>query len=116
MLANEDIMEIKDKLLERAKKHTNKLKSELKNITKLKDIIEQYLKGKETTIKTVILSELSKDLEIIIELMNNESGEKNLREEINMEELKLEYYFKQMKEFREKEIFENCTYIWGTIK
>ena len=33
-----------------------------------------------------------------------------------MEELKLEYYFKQMKEFREKEIFENCTYIWGTIK
>ena len=74
--SNEDIMEIKDKLLERAKKHTNKLKSELKNITKLKDIIEQYLKGKETTIKTVILSELSKDLEIIIELMNNESGEK----------------------------------------
>ena len=73
--SNEDIMEIKEKLLERAKKHTNELKSELKNITKLKDIIEQYLKGKETTIKTVMLSELSKDLEIIIELMNNESRE-----------------------------------------
>ena len=62
------------KLLERAKKHTQELKSELKNITKLKDIIEQYLKGKETTIKTVMLSELSKDLEVIIELMNNESN------------------------------------------
>ena len=32
-----------------------------------------------------------------------------------MEELKLEYYFKQMKEFREKEIFENCTYIWEPL-
>ena len=72
--SNEDIMEIKEKLLERAKKHTQELKSELKNITKLKDIIEQYLKGKETTIKTVMLSELSKDLEVIIELMNNESN------------------------------------------
>ena len=32
-----------------------------------------------------------------------------------MEELKLEYYFKQMKEFRDKEIFENCTYIWEPL-
>ena len=32
-----------------------------------------------------------------------------------MEELKLEYYFKQMKEFREKEIFEDCIYVWEPL-
>ena len=32
-----------------------------------------------------------------------------------MEELKLEYYFKQMKEFRESEIFEGCTYVWEPL-
>lgn len=70
--SNEDIMIIKEKLIERAKKHTQELKPELKNITKLKEIIEQYLKGKETTIKTVMLVELQKDLESIINLMNND--------------------------------------------
>lgn len=70
--SNEDIMIIKEKLIERAKKHTQELKPELKNITKLKEIIEQYLKGKETTIKTVMLVELQKDLENIINLMNND--------------------------------------------
>ena len=70
--SNEDIMIIKEKLVERAKKHTQELKPELKNITKLKEIVEQYLKGKETTIKTVMLVELQKDLENIINLMNND--------------------------------------------
>ena len=70
--SNEDIVEIKEKLVERARKHTNELKPELKNIAKLKDIIEQYLKGKETTIKIVILGEFAKDLGIIIQLLNNE--------------------------------------------
>ena len=69
--SNEDIMIIKEKLVERAKKHTQELKPELKNITKLKEIVEQYLKGKETTIKTVMLVELRKDLESIIEMMEN---------------------------------------------
>lgn len=32
-----------------------------------------------------------------------------------MEELKLDYYFKQMNEFSEKEIFENCTYVWEPL-
>lgn len=69
--SNEDIMGIKEKLVERAKKHTKKLKPELKNIKKLKEIVEQYLKGKEITIKTVMLVELRKDLESIIEMMEN---------------------------------------------
>ena len=32
-----------------------------------------------------------------------------------MEELKLKYYFENMDEFRFKEIFENCTYIWEAL-
>lgn len=69
--SNEDIMTIKEKLLERAKKYTVELKPELKNLKKLKQIIEKYLEGKETTIKTVMLIELQKDLEIIIELIKD---------------------------------------------
>lgn len=69
--SNEDIMGIKEKLVERAKKHTKELKPELKNIKKLKEIVEQYLKGKEITIKTVMLVEIRKDLESIIEMMEN---------------------------------------------
>ncbi len=32
-----------------------------------------------------------------------------------MEELKLEYYFKQMSEFSEKEIFEGCINVWDAL-
>ena len=63
-------MGIKEKLLERAKKHTKELKPELKNIAKLKEIIEQYLKGKEKSIKIVMLGELQKDLENIISILS----------------------------------------------
>jgi len=64
-------MEIKEKLMERARKYHIKLKEEEKNIAKLKEIIEQYLKGKETSIKTVILNEFARDLGVIIEKYNN---------------------------------------------
>lgn len=70
--SNEDIMGIKEKLLERARKYKSKLQPELKNIKKLREIVEQYLKGKEITIKTVMLVELQKDLDTIIETMENE--------------------------------------------
>jgi len=69
--SNEDIMAIKEKLMERARKYHIKLKEEEKNIAKLKEIIEQYLKGKETSIKTVILNEFARDLGVIIEKYNN---------------------------------------------
>lgn len=32
-----------------------------------------------------------------------------------MEELKLEYYFKHMEEFSEKDLFTGCTYVWEAI-
>ncbi len=64
--SNEDIVQIKEKLLERAKKNPIKLKPELKNMIKLKEITEQYIEGKEITIKIVMLSEFLRDLERII--------------------------------------------------
>jgi len=63
--SNEDIMLIKDKLVERARKYNNKLTSELKNIEKLNEILTGYLEGKEINIKTVILNEFKKDLEYV---------------------------------------------------
>ena len=32
-----------------------------------------------------------------------------------MQELELNYYFEHIEEFREKEIFENCTYVWEAL-
>ena len=32
-----------------------------------------------------------------------------------MEELKLEYYFKEMEGFRFKEVFEGCIYPWEAL-
>jgi len=75
--SNEDIVSIKDKLIERAKKYPKQLESELKNITKLKEIIEQYMKGKEISIKLVILGEFSKELDLIIEALNKENKVEN---------------------------------------
>ena len=33
-----------------------------------------------------------------------------------MEELNLEYYFKNMGEFSEKELFNNCVEVWEPLK
>ena len=66
--SNEDIVTIKEMLLDRAKKYKIQLEPELKNIKKLKQIIDDYVTGKEPTIKIVMLEELSKELEKIIDL------------------------------------------------
>lgn len=63
--SNEDIMGIKDKLVERARKYSSKLNGELENIKKLNKIVTEYLEGKETNIKTVILNEFKKDLDYV---------------------------------------------------
>ena len=64
--SNEDIMIIKDRLLKRSKEHAKELKSEIDNFKQLKKIIEDYTNGKTTTIKNVILKELSKNIDTII--------------------------------------------------
>ena len=69
--SNEDIMIIKEKLINRAELNGYKLKEETKNIKQLKQIIEAYTAGKEISIKTVMLNEFAKDLDYILGKINN---------------------------------------------
>ncbi len=64
---NEDIVSIKELLLERADKFTKELEPEARNIKQLKQVIEDYTKGKENGIKIVLLKEFAKDLGTILE-------------------------------------------------
>ena len=65
--SNEDIVIIKEKLSNRANKYTKEIEPEMKNIKLLKQIMDDYLKGKEATIKTVMLKEFSKELTYILD-------------------------------------------------
>ena len=65
--SNEDIMMIKDKMINRVNLYTEQIKEETENIKKLKQIMEEYSNGKEISIKTVILKGFAKDLEYIVE-------------------------------------------------
>lgn len=65
--SNEDIVLIKEKLANRAEKYTKQIEPEMKNIKLLKQVLDDYLKGKEPTIKIVMLTDFSKDLGYILE-------------------------------------------------
>ena len=65
--SNEDIVLIKEKLVNRANKYPKQIEPEIKNIKQLKQIIDDYLNGKEPSIKIVMLKEFSKDLGYIID-------------------------------------------------
>ena len=64
--SNEDIMLIKEMLVDRFKKYTEELKEEAQFIKKFKNVLDDYCSGKETSIKVVMLKEFSKDLEEIL--------------------------------------------------
>ena len=64
--SNEDIMLIKEKLIDRADKYTKELEPETKNLKQIKQVIDDYLKTKVPTIKNVILKDFSKSLEYIL--------------------------------------------------
>ena len=64
--SNEDIVLIEEKLVNRADKYPKQIEPEIKNIKQLKQIIDDYLKGKEPTIKIVMLKEFSKSLDMIL--------------------------------------------------
>ena len=66
--SNEDIVLIKEKLLDRANKHKNEIEPEMKNIKQLKQITDDYLNGKSPSIKIVMLKDFSKDLGRILEM------------------------------------------------
>ena len=65
--SNEDIVLIKEKLIDRAERYTKQIEPEMKNMKQLKQIIEDYLKGKNPTIKTVMLKDFAKELEYILD-------------------------------------------------
>ena len=65
--SNEDIVTIKEMLADRAKKYTKEIEPEMKNIKKLKQVIDDYIDGKETTIKLVMLEEFSNELGNILD-------------------------------------------------
>ena len=65
--SNEDIVLIKEMLLDRALKHRDKLADEYQFFKKLKTVLEDYCKGKAISIKVVLLKEFSNDLNKIID-------------------------------------------------
>ena len=69
---NEDIVSIRECLMKRAKKYTKELEPEIENLTKLKNIIDTYLAGKDIGIKIVMLQEFSNDLDTILKIYKNE--------------------------------------------
>ena len=60
--SNEDIVAIKEKILKRAKENQEVAQEEKDNLEKLKRVIDDYIEGKDTTIKVVLLKEFSKEL------------------------------------------------------
>lgn len=64
--SNEDIVLLKEKLEARSDKYAKKIEAEMKNMKQLKQIIDDYVKGKDTTIKIVMLKDFSKSLDYIL--------------------------------------------------
>ena len=87
---NEDIMLIKEMLIDRAVKHKEELREEAKFIVRLKRVLEDYCKGKDINIKIVLLKEFANDLNTIIDLYddmdfsNNESEDES---EVDLDQL-----------------------------
>ena len=69
--SNEDIVIIKEKLINRADKYTKELEPEIKKLKELKQIIDEYTVEKDISIKIVMLKEFSKELGYIIEKYKN---------------------------------------------
>ena len=58
--SNEDIVRIKEMLLDRARRFTENLVEEYSFMKNLKAVLEDYCRGKENTIKTVMLNQILK--------------------------------------------------------
>ena len=65
--SNEDIVTIKEKMVKRAEKYTKEIEPEMKNIKQLKQIMDDYIHGKDISIKIVMLKDFSKELGYILD-------------------------------------------------
>ena len=66
--SNEDVVSIREMLVERSKHNKELIKAEIPNIAKLEKIMEDYVDGKRPTIKTVMIEEFAKELKNIVEM------------------------------------------------
>ena len=85
--SNEDIVTIKEKLADRAKRFPKEIEPEMKNIRKLKQIMDDYIDGKLPSIKIVLLEDFSNELGKILgkyeTKKKNRISEENLALETN---------------------------------
>ena len=90
--SNEDIVTIKEKLLDRAKKYGKELQEELPNLKKLKQVMDDYIDGKEPTIKLVILQDFAEELgNVIAEYKKYEKLSQEVEETAQEAEQSVEY-------------------------
>ena len=68
--SNEDVVTIKEKLVDRANKNVKVLLPELNNVYKLKQIVDDYIGDKMPSIKIVMLQDFSDALQDIINIYN----------------------------------------------
>ena len=73
--SNEDIVIIKEKLLTRANENKEIIVPEISNMYKLKQIIDDYISDKQTTIKTVVLEDFSNTIDYVISTTKKEAEE-----------------------------------------
>ena len=65
--SNEDIVTIKEKMLNRVELYHDEIEPEIKNITQLKQILDDYTSSKDNSIKVVMLRDFAKVLGMIID-------------------------------------------------
>ena len=73
--SNEDIVTIKEKLVDRANRFKKEIEEEIPNIRKLKQIMDDYIDGKLPGIKIVLLQDFSNELGNIIRKYDIEQKE-----------------------------------------
>ena len=66
--SNEDMVAIKEKLADRAKRFPKEIEPEMPSIKKLKQIIDDYIDGKMPSIKIVLLQDFSNELGNILSM------------------------------------------------
>ena len=79
--SNEDIMLIKEMLVDRFKKNPKELEPEASFIYQLKNVLDDYCQGKEKSIKIVMLREFANDLDEILNLYDEKEYKQETSEE-----------------------------------
>ncbi len=78
--SNEDIVTIKEKLLDRAKRYQKEIEEEIPNIKRIKQIMDDYIDGKQPGIKIVLLQDFSNALGTIIKNYEVENSNFEIKE------------------------------------